>query len=264
MFRITLLAGVIGVLALIASSTPAKAQREVIVDDRYGTTTTIIEVQRTELRCDGVDSTRVVLTKTRADGSPAAGDYQLIGVSSGSFSVKNGVPGPYSTYTYDAAGQIQFRAVPTNNGRGWWDLYLPAYLGERGGHHAFACPFTDDRTYSISGEVWRDGDTDGVRDRREPNLSGIGIKIQCVGCYYFFGVPWHYQKTDKHGEYEWLGLGKGGFQVSAPWEMCLDDRAARRWHIVSVDGAAVTPTSCITVYIAQPGDQYRSLGIAKR
>lgn len=267
MLRVAILLTIGLGLTLVTSafSTSASASRVIIEDIPIDTDTLTIEIKRPDLRCDGVDSSLIVLTRQREDGRPAAGEKQPILMYPGSYSVINAVPEPGgdgNTYRYDSSGQLRLHVTPASSPWGFWQLHLPSRLGDRSGIRHFSCPFTDNNTYTISGAVWNDRDANGGRDSGERDVSGFGIKIECV-CAYFDTVPWHYQRTDHSGNYEWIGLHKGGFSESAPWEMCIDDQYARRWAIVSVNGSRVPATACIPTPIAVPGDQFFSLGVAE-
>jgi hypothetical protein len=129
------------------------------------------------------------------------------------------------------------------------------------GHH-FTCPFSDDTTYTLSGEVWHDKNADGAKDARERPRAGFGIKLGCENACHLLYVPFRSGNTDQHGYFQWTGLAKLGFG-SAPWMLCIDEREARKWSIVSVNGAAVAPTDCIDTPVSVPGNQDFSLGVAR-
>ncbi len=261
---IALALGMAATLLASAFSSTASAKQVIVQNLERSTDSLTIEIRRPELRCDGVDSSLVILTRRHQDGSIAAGASISIYMSPGSYSVAKGPGDSSGQYQFDEKGELRLRVYPTDTGHGYWVIQFATALGQRSGFHYLSCPFTDDRTYTVSGEVWNDRDSDGQRDVRERNLSGFGIKVRCAICFYFGGVPWHFQRTDALGRYEWTGLVQGGAGSYGRWELCLDDKYAARWSIVSVNGSPTASNACVEFHTVDPGNQTFSLGVARR
>ena len=240
---------------------PVSAEQVIVYDPPNGPPITI-KIEKPDLRCDGEDSTEIVLQR-----APHA--HQYVSFHPGIMAVEHGDVesethnGAYSRFSvrYDENGEVRLRATPTNNGRGYWSIQLVVVLGDRGGHLAFPCPFLDDRTYALSGNVWNDADGDGLPVGAQQPLSGFGLKIQCAACYYFHSVPWHYQSTGSGGEFEWIGLPGDMATYMGRWDLCVDDEAAEAWRITSVNGAPVSPSACVDFRLDNPGNQHFSLGV---
>jgi hypothetical protein len=248
--------------ALIAAAIIGLAA--IVVADLFGLTLTraaaqpgiTIDIDRMELHCDG-DSTRVTVHAHDSNGAAMANqDVALFVTGAVSARGRQFASGEVAGKT-DGRGNFTARVTPTPGQHVRWDIF--AKVGDTVSFPlAAACDFSDDATYVLAGNVFRDADGDGAQGPRERDARGVKLTISTG---YSFGsfVPPHTQRTARDGSFAWTGLSQDPVPGRSPWRVCLTDDSLA---FTSMNGAPIAPASCVSLELA-PGVNALPLGVAR-
>ena len=234
----------------------------ILLADMFGLTAThaaaqpgiSIDVERMELHCDG-DSTRVTV-HARDGGGHAIANAEVALFVTGAVSAhgQSFASGDVAGKT-DVRGNFSARVTPAPGTHIRWDIF--AKVGDAVSFPlAAACDFSDDRAFVLNGNVFRDGDGDGVQGPRERDARGVKMTISTG---YSFGsfVPPHTQRTARDGSFEWSGLSQDPVPGRSPWRVCLVDAGLA---FTSVNGVVMTAAPCVSLELA-PGVMSVVLGV---
>jgi hypothetical protein len=224
-----------------------------------------------ELRCDG-DSAHLIVRITQDDGTPVVGYTVWIKMNDGTVTIPRRQHTQVRVITEQVTGRGTY--VDTDR-RGMVEAFLTPDPGHHsgyayhvtGGNYVATCPFSTDRAYVVSGNVFladhsrgadlartRDG-TDALVDRFNARTFTTGLGNQQVALFATapdFGcvVPVHTQRVDRGGSFSWTGLGASCIRVEQ-WSLCVV-LSPRVHTIVSVNGTPVPQPKMVDRWMGSP------------
>lgn len=233
-----------------------------------------ITVRRPVLHCDG-DATRIAVHAELSDGTLLAN--LPVYLSGGTFHstygtvVSNAYPAPVPVGYTNKHGDFRARFAPVSDGMGRW--YLSGTVGSVTGQQAVVftlgtCDFSDDTTYTVSGDVFYDDNANGVQDRGEKDAKRVSLEIGRPGTNGQTFIPFHETRSDRHGAFGWTGLFEyeAAYWPRLAWRVCLAD-GRRPLQIVSASGATISDDGgggCLQMPLLSPGDNHIVVGVQRR
>jgi hypothetical protein len=242
-----------------------------------------------EIRCNG-DSLRLTITVTdSANGTPISGaSIQIVMTDTGATASLGGTSGPSVSGQTNSHGVLRARLTPAPGTKASFHYVVGVAGGPAPHVTAGACPFSDDTSYTVSGDAFHDSNGNGTRDRREgpASLQKVEIYALCEngGCV----VPVHTERSDFRGHFRFTGLSEGtdvrcclstGEAYTTPtYFLCVPDQWHQTivslngaplpdgsvQHVTSLDGHPITPSQCVYADILQAGDNHYSIGLGWR
>ncbi len=146
--------------------------------------------------------------------------------SSGNYTFSN-LPGN-ANYRVRAFPPTGYRTVAANGSTPWWDVFVSSGQNVSGKNFGEGTTGTTTSNGSISGTVWRDANSNGVRDSGESTFSGFELYIDSnynglrdsgeptstangIGSYSFYNLA-------GNGNYRVRAYPPGGFGTSYPFQ----------------------------------------------